>query len=53
MVYDIAKNSFEVIESNNPEMKRRNYLYEDEKQFNVFVLCRTSDIFTDKDPATG
>ena len=48
IIYDIAKNSFEASEPINPSQKRRPYLYEDDDQFNVFVICRTSDIYTDR-----
>ena len=34
--------------SNNPNIKSQQYLYEDEQQFNVFSLCRTSDLYEDK-----
>jgi len=30
MIYDILKNKFEYIDSNNPAPNRRNYLYEDD-----------------------
>ena len=48
IIYDIAKNSFEAIEPINPSQQKRPYLYEDDDQFNVFVICRTSELFTDK-----
>ena len=49
LVYDIFKNTFEINQSCNPALNCQKYLYEDDQQFNVFVLCRTTDVFNDKD----
>ena len=47
IIYDIGKQKFEVTVSNNPSLKSKYFLYEDNQQFNVFTICRTSDIYKD------
>ena len=48
MIFDILKNEFVYSISNNPNMKSQEHLYEDDNQFNVFALCRTSDVYEEK-----
>jgi len=48
MIFDILKNDFAYSTSNNPNIRSQQYLYEDDQQFNVFALCRTSDLWDSK-----
>ena len=44
LIYDIIQSDVKCCVSVNPPKKSLKYIYEDEQGFNVFSLCRTSDI---------
>jgi len=53
IIFDIIENEIKVNLSSNPSQKNQKYMYEDDQQFNVFVFCRTSDVFNDRVKENG
>ena len=49
IVFDIIKNQLQFTLSNNPGQSSLKHLYEDNRQFNVFAICQTSDVYEDKE----
>jgi hypothetical protein len=48
MVYDILRDTFSEILSIAPSRENAGQLYEDVNCFNRFMMCRTSDVYEDK-----